>query len=103
MPSATTNSGARTKALSSLSRRWRPVSVFQIVSAARSMLVRVSTAEWSSLQVGELAVADPNPIAVVQRLWSGKRFLVQIGAVGGAEILDHQDVSLTGDLRVTGG
>ena len=39
IPSAITNSGARANALSSFSRRWRPVSVFQVVWAARSMSV----------------------------------------------------------------
>ena len=43
-----------------------------------------------SLQVGELAVADPDAVAVVQRLRARQRLLVEIGAVGRAEILDHE-------------
>src|ERR1039458_9607827 len=53
---ATTNRGGRAKALSSLSLRWRPVSVFQVAWLARSIR--------RSLQVGELRVPDPNPVAV---------------------------------------
>ena len=38
IPSATTNTGARANDESSLSRRWRPVSVLWIVSAARACM-----------------------------------------------------------------
>ena len=39
----------------------------------------------------------------VQRLRAGQRLLVQVGAVGGAEILDHDHVSLARDPRVARG
>src|SRR5947209_7610545 len=100
MPSATTNTGARANALSSLSRRWRPVSVLQVVSAARS-IVRVESR--SSLVVGKLAVADPDSIARVQRLRAVERLVVQISAVGGSQILYDEDVPLLGDAGVARG
>src|SRR2546421_1700023 len=93
MPSATTNTGARAYALSSLSRRWRPVSVLQIVSAARSI----------SVEVRELGIADPDSVTGMQGLRTGERLVVQKSAVRGPEILDHDNVALTRDSRVARG
>src|SRR5437588_479155 len=94
MPSATTNRGGRAYAESSFSRRWRPVSVLRMGSAALIMI--------GSLPVGELRVPDPDAVAGMQRLRAAERLLVEIGAVGRAEILDHQHVALTADPSVAG-
>src|SRR5205823_5239207 len=91
----TTNTGARANAQSSFSRRWRPVSVLAIVSEARSMA--------TLLHVRELAVADPDPVAVMKRLRPGQQLLVQIGSVSGAEILNHYHLPLTRDAGVARG
>src|SRR5579864_1935292 len=56
-----------------------------------------------SLEVGELRIPDPDPIARMQGLRSAQRLLVQVGAVGRSEILDHEDVSLARDSGMTGG
>src|SRR5579875_25216 len=96
IPSATTNRGARTYALSSFSRRWRPVSVLHTVSVTPSTVS-------PSLQEGELGVADPDAVARMQRLRATERLAVQVGAVGRAEILDHHHVPLTGEAGVAGG
>jgi hypothetical protein len=52
------------------------------------------------LQVGELAIADPDPIPLVERLWPGQRLVVEVSAVGGAKILDQHDMSLARDASV---
>src|SRR5579875_1391410 len=85
IPSATTNRGARTYALSSFSRRWRPVSVLHTVSVTPSTVS-------PSLQEGELGVADPDAVARMQRLRAAERLAVQVGAVGRAavgNVVDH--------------
>src|SRR5271170_7389057 len=79
MPSATTNSGERASSESSLARRWRPVSLPAYCSATRSISVDLER---------ELAVADPHPVAGVQRPGALQQLLVEIGAVGRAEIFD---------------
>src|SRR5579872_4217126 len=94
MPSATTNSGSRAKALSSLSRRWRPVSVLQVIWVARNIQL---------LEIAELRVSDPDPVAGMQRRRPVQRLVVQVGAVGGTEILDHEHVALARDASVLRG
>src|SRR5271165_4090750 len=94
MPSATTNSGERASSESSLARRWRPVSVPAYCSATRSMSVDLE---------GEFAVADAHAIAWVQGPRRLQQLLVQVGAVGGVEVLDHDDVSLFVDARMPRG
>src|SRR5229473_4119893 len=94
MPSATTNSGERASNESSLARRWRPVSVTAYCSATRSMSVDLE---------GEFAVADADAVAGMQRPGGLEQLLVQVGAVRGAQILDHDYVSLLVDARVPRG
>ena len=61
IPSATTNSGARTKKLSSLPWRWRPeVGVVEVLGDA----------QHASALEGELGVADADPVPRVQGLRS---------------------------------
>src|ERR1700726_2803881 len=94
MPSATTNSGDRASSESSLARRWRPVSVTAYCSATRSTSVHLE---------GEFAVANAHAIAGMQRSGRLEQLLVQVGAVRGAQILDHEDVSLLVDARMARG
>src|SRR5258708_7432658 len=94
MPSATTNSGERASSESSLARRWRPVSVTAYCSATRSMSVDLE---------GEFAVADAQAVTWMQRPGRLEQLLVQVGAVGGAQVLDHQYVSLLVDASVSRG
>src|SRR5450759_2703378 len=82
MPSATTNSGARASSESSLARRWRPVSLPAYCSATRSTSVHLEC---------EFAVADAHPIAGMEGSRGLQELLVEIGAVGGAEVFDHHD------------
>src|SRR5437763_10764718 len=85
IPSATTKSGARASSESSLARRWRPVSVTAYCSATRSTSVHLER---------EFAVADAQPVSGVKRPGRLEQLLVEIGAVGGAEVLHHEDVAL---------
>src|SRR4051794_21630902 len=101
MPSATTNSGERAKALSSFSRRCRPVSVFHVVCATRS--ISGLAVGRASLPVGEFGVADSDPVAVVQWLGTVQRLLVEVGAVRGTHVLDHHHPTFTRDAGVTRG
>src|SRR5271170_53260 len=94
MPSATTNSGERASSESSLARRWRPVSLPAYCSATRSTSVDLER---------ELAVADAHPVAGVQRPGALQQLLVEVGAVGRAEIFDHDDVALLVDTGVARG
>ena len=55
------------------------------------------------LQVGELTIADPDPIPLVQWLRSGQRLVVEVSAVGRAKILDQYDVTFAGDASVARG
>src|ERR1700676_2863219 len=94
MPSATTNSGARASSESSFARRWRPVSVPAYCSATRSISVDLE---------GEFAVADSQAVPWMQRPGRLQQLLVQIGAVGGLEILDDHDVALLVNASVPRG
>src|SRR5271165_413030 len=91
MPSATTNSGARASSASSLARRWRPVSVPAYCSATRSTSVDLE---------GEFAVADAHAVPGMQRSRALEQLLVEVAAVGGAEVLDDQYLALPKDARV---
>src|ERR1039458_9247657 len=91
MPSATTNSGARARWESSLARRARPVSVPAYCSATRNISVDLER---------EFAVADAHVITRVQRPGRLEHLLVEVGAVGGAEVLDDHYVALLVDARV---
>src|SRR5271170_1506608 len=91
IPSATTNSGERASSESSLARRWRPVSVPAYCSATRSISVDLER---------EFTVADAHPVTGVQRPGRLQQLLVEIGAVGGAEILDDHYVALLVDSGV---
>src|SRR5271163_4678027 len=91
IPSATTNSGERARTESSLARRWRPVSVPAYCSATRSISVDLER---------EFTVADAHPVTGVQRPGRLQQLLVEIGAVGGAEILDDHYVALLVDAGV---
>src|SRR4029078_8075827 len=96
-PSATANSGERAKQAASLLRRWRPVSERSKCSAT------LSTPGSPPLLERELAVADADAVAVVQRLRARPQLLVEVGAVGGAEVLEHDDAALPRELGVAGG
>src|ERR1700722_12772680 len=91
IPSATTNSGARASIESSFSRRCLPVSVPAYCSATRSISAHLERA---------LAVADPHAVARVQRARRLQDLLVEVRAVGRAEVLDHDRVALLEDPRV---
>ena len=60
--------------------RWRPVSVRSACSATRSI---------SRVHVGELAVADPHAVAGCSGCGPVEQLLVEVGAVGRAEVLEH--------------
>src|SRR6185312_1421464 len=62
----------------------------------------LNAASDRSLLVGELAVADPNPVPGPQRLGAVEGFFVQIRAVGGSQIFDHKDMSLSRNSRMLG-
>src|SRR5271167_1346366 len=94
MPSATTNSGEDASSESSLARRWRPVSVPAYCSATRSISVDLER---------EFTVADAHAVPRMQRPWCLQELLVEIGAVGGAEVLDDHYVALLVDASVTRG
>src|SRR5271155_4152573 len=94
MPSATTNSGERASRESSLARRWRPVSVPAYCSATRSTSVDLEY---------EFAVADAQAVPGMQRAGALQQLLVEIGAVGGPEILDDHYVALLVDAGVPRG
>src|SRR5277367_5698629 len=94
MPSATTNSGERASSESSLALRWSPVSVPAYCSATRSISVDLE---------GEFAVADAHAVAGVQWPRRLQQLLVEIGAVGGVEVLDHDDISLFVNARMPRG
>src|ERR1039458_7302901 len=91
IPSGTTNSGERASRESSLARRWRPVSVPAYCSATRSISVDLER---------EFTVADAHAVPGVQRPGRLEQLLVEIGAVGGVEILDYYYVALLVDARV---
>src|SRR5271165_3931722 len=91
IPSATTNSGERVNSESSLARRWRPVSVPAYCSATRSISVDLER---------EFTVADAHAISGMQRPRRLEQLLVQVGAVGGVEILDDHHGPLLVDARV---
>src|SRR5271154_1705353 len=94
IPSATTNSGERASSESSLALRWSPVSVPAYCSATRSISVDLE---------GEFAVADAHAVAGVQGPRRLQQLLVEIGAVGGVEVLDHDDISLFVNARMPRG
>ena len=81
IPSATTNSGARTKKLSSLPWRWRP----------RSESWKCSAIAQHRRQRSKVNSVSPMRIAVarVQRLRPAQRLVVEVGAVRRAEVLEH--------------
>ena len=95
MPSATTNTGgARVRAvlvLAPLAAGVGPADGFRCSQHRRH------------LQVGELGVADPDPITRMKRLRPVERLVVQICAVRRSQVLDHQDVTLARDAGVAGG
>src|SRR5436305_6137545 len=86
--------------LSSLPGRCRPVSVRTAVSPARSIRPSLVRSRRVSLQVCELAVADPDPVTGVQRLRPVQRLLVEVCAIRGSEVLEHQHLALAGYARV---
>src|ERR1035441_4221112 len=90
IPSATTNSGARASSEASLARRCRPVSGPAYCSAPRTTSIDLE---------GEFAVADAHAVARVQRPRRLQHLLVEVRAVGRAEVLDHDDVALLVDAR----
>src|SRR5262249_34500741 len=94
IPSATTNSGERASRASSLARRWRPVSVTAYCSATRSISVGLER---------EFALADADAVARVQGPRRLQELLVEVGAVGGVEVLDHNDVAALVHARMPGG
>src|SRR5215217_4742626 len=109
MPSATANSGARTKKLSSLPWRWRPRSDACHCSEILNMGFRPRTSQakfcgrrCSSLEQ-ELGVADPDLVARVQGLGAAHRLAVEVGPVGRAEVLEHDDLALGHEPRVARG
>ena len=55
------------------------------------------------MQVGELAVADADPVAVVEGLGSGQGLVVEVGPVRRSEILDDRNMALERDAGVTRG
>src|SRR5271166_4979774 len=94
MPSATTNSGARASSESSLARRCRPVSLPAYCSATRSISIDLER---------ELAVADAHPVARVQRPGGLQQLLVEVRAVGRAEVFDDDDIALLVHARMARG
>src|SRR4051812_646913 len=95
IPSATTNSGARTIRASSFARRWRPVSLPEYCSATLS--IRSVDLER------EFAVADADTIPRVQGARGLEQLLVEVGAIGRAEVFDDDRVPLFVDARVARG
>src|SRR5205823_11738915 len=57
----------------------------------------------ASLNVGELGVPDPDPVSGMEGLGAIERLIVEVGAVGRAQVLDHQHMALLPDTRVPGG
>src|SRR5437588_11855398 len=55
------------------------------------------------MQIGELAVADPNLVARMERLRPAQRLLVEIRAVRRSQVFDHDHVTLARDAGVPGG
>src|SRR5215217_1585634 len=96
IPSATANSGERAKKASSLSLRWRPVSVRSTCWATRSKALR-------ALHVRELAVADAHAVAAVQRLGAGHELVVEVGPVRRAHVLEDDHGALAQEARVARG
>src|SRR3984893_11936155 len=94
MPSATTYRGERASRESSLARRWRPVSVPAKCSATRSISIHLKR---------EFAVADTRAVPWVQRQGSLEQLLVEVRAVGRAEVLDDHNVALLVHTRVPRG
>src|SRR6185295_19289202 len=117
MPSATTNSGARTKRLSSLPWRWRPRSdssqcseilnkkAFALRSPetppgdlratlrGRKPRPVICVRRYSSLK-SEFGVPDADAVTYVQRLRAAEGLTVEVRAVGRAQVLQHDHVSL---------
>src|SRR5918992_4228186 len=113
IPSATTNSGARTKRLSSLPCRWRPRSDAWKCSAMRSTEIRVSPPDrrkphpatcvrrYLPLE-GEFGIPDANAVTNVKRLRTPQRLAVEVGPVRGPQVLEHDHVPLGDEPRVGG-
>ena len=84
--------GERTSMESSLARLCRPVSVPDQCSATRSISVHLEA---------EFGVADAHAIAGMQRTRPVQQLLVEVGAIGRAQVFDHQDPALLIDAGVT--
>src|SRR5437588_3810990 len=95
MPSATANTGSRSRYESSLLCRWRPTSVRLACSAIRRAT--------PSLLVAVLGLAYPDRVGRLQLLRPRELALVEVSPVGRSEVLDVHGVSAGEDAGVGGG
>src|SRR4051794_14555968 len=95
IPSATANIGGATNRLSSFVSRWRPTSLAPVYSTIRRAT--------RLLLVAVLGVADADHVRLLEALAVGELPPVQVGAVGGAHVLDVHEFSPRVDASVVRG